>query len=187
MANKIISTCKRPADPAEWLSSRMDLGGRTNAEIARMLGVPPALVSHWRNGRQSVPIARLVTLANLIGADPVYIRGLALETYRPEALPADRTGLQSVTENECDFLEILRESAVPGAMMNEDEEEAFRRFVETLADDRGLTAASPEVTTVAVGAGAHKNLVRSEAEERRLEERRAARRRLVLAFRFRGL
>lgn len=33
-------------------------GGRSNIELARAIGVPPALISQWRNGARPVPVGR---------------------------------------------------------------------------------------------------------------------------------
>jgi transcriptional regulator with XRE-family HTH domain len=58
--------------------------GLTGAKLAARIGVSPAAVSSWENGRQLPHAAVIPTLARVLGLDPVELTKL----LSPERTPA---------------------------------------------------------------------------------------------------
>lgn len=122
--------------PAEWLTATIDASGMKVAEVAEALGVRPNVVSVWKSGKQDIPSVRLAQMARMMGADVIYVRNLkyAEEEWDTWAQDERIRHLGRITENEYEFLKILRQSKLNNPKMNEEQKKQFAAFVETLED-----------------------------------------------------
>ncbi|KDP94905.1 hypothetical protein ER13_08580 [Brevundimonas sp. EAKA] len=105
---------KSPTPLSEFLDSRWSSLGLTNAEAADRLGMgAPNMISMWRTGQTPVPLARIPSLAVLLGVDPteIYRLWLAQQRDRDKEVPADFVELiqrRTVSANEARVVDALR-------------------------------------------------------------------------------
>ena len=102
----------------------------TMLEITQKLGVASNAVSCWRRG-QPVPITRAMTLAEWVGDDVRKVRAIGLLERFPELFQKN-TEEDSIllTDNELEFLRIIRSSSIINPKMTEDQKKKFAEFVE---------------------------------------------------------
>lgn len=62
------------AEDTKWrmalVQSVLDAHGMRNKQLARIMGVPPSLISKWKHGRQALPARRVTVLSNLLEIAP---------------------------------------------------------------------------------------------------------------------
>lgn len=120
----------------DYLIKLLPQVGLSNAGLARKLGVPANTVSLWRrDGR--IPLGRVIQVAKILGLDPIYIRNRALKEYSPDLFVEDERlrEFADLTQNERQFLEILRASGKRNPKMNDEQKKRFAEFVAELEDD----------------------------------------------------
>lgn len=147
---RTIGISKRPSKLTQWLTTQIQLSGITAAEIAEACGVGRNMISIWKSGTAPVPLKHIYTIAMLMGADPLYARNLYFQDYFPEMWKNDERirRLSNITNNELEFLEILRSAPVANPKMNEEQKEQFKKFVEGLSGDNGINKNSPDVIEI---------------------------------------
>lgn len=147
---RTIGIAKRPNKLTQWLTTQIQLSGTSASDIADACKVGRNMVSIWKNGTAPVPLKHIYTIAMLIGADPLYARNLYFQDYFPEMWQNDERirRLGTITNNELEFLEILRSAPVANPKMNDEQKEQFKKFVEGLSGDNGINKNSPESVQV---------------------------------------
>lgn len=104
----------------------------TMVEIAQKLGVAANALSCWRRG-QPIPIVRAMTLAKIVGDDVRMVRSIGIRERNPELFCDEYGGKQDsslVTDNEMEFLKIIRNSSIINPKMTEAQKKKFAAFVE---------------------------------------------------------
>ncbi|MDO4936894.1 MAG: helix-turn-helix transcriptional regulator [Sutterellaceae bacterium] len=121
--------------------SALEQSGISRVDLSQRLGLNRNAVTIWAMKGSKIPFAHLATLSSILGLDPVYIRNLALSELHPELFKDDERirSLGEITKNESEFLEILRSSNKINPKMNEEQKEAFRKFVDSLDGDVRIT------------------------------------------------
>lgn len=105
---------KSPTPLSEFLDSRWSGLGLTNLEAADRLNIGAAnMISMWRTGQTPVPLARIPSLAELMGVDPteLYRLWLAQQRDRDKEVPAVFVELlqrRTVSSNEALIIDALR-------------------------------------------------------------------------------
>ena len=103
------------------------------SDIAKKLGVAPNTLSCWRRG-QSIPIHRAMALAKWLGYDVRYVRTLGLIEREPElfngTLVDEKSDPILLTDNELEFLSIIRNSSIVNPKMTEAQKKKFAAFIE---------------------------------------------------------
>lgn len=108
------------------------------SDISKKLGVAPNTLSCWRRG-QSIPIYRAMALAKWLGYDVRQVRALGLRERDPEIFGddlVDKADPILLTDNELEFLKIIRNSSIENPKMTEDQKEKFAAFVEKCEGER---------------------------------------------------
>lgn len=141
-----IPISKRPTNFNAWFKTQFELSGLSNVELAEQLGVGANMISIWKAGRSPVPMKHIFKLAEIFGADPLYVRNLFFKEFFPGLWKMDEKvrKLSDITIREMEFLEILRSAPVHNPGMNEEQKEEFRRFVSTLSGDGGINENTPD-------------------------------------------
>lgn len=71
-------------NPAAYLADKLALCGRTQAEVARELGIRANFLTMLKRGVARVPLCRVGQLSRAVGADPGEFLGVVLRAYVPE-------------------------------------------------------------------------------------------------------
>jgi transcriptional regulator with XRE-family HTH domain len=137
----------KPKTVAEYITWQIALCGKTQAEIAKECGFDkPNVITMIKQGKTKVPVNKIATMAKALEVDPVFFLKLTLSEYMPDLLDIITaiTGQQVVTNNEIEFIEVIRKSTVINPKLRTDEEkQRLLDFVNTLkSDNQGPSVAS---------------------------------------------
>ena len=133
-------TVNRPVSTHEWLKHQLKVSGISQSQISRQLNLARNTVSLWLTARQKIPLKHLLSIARLIGADPIYIRNVALQEMYPDKdlweLDEKIRLLGTLTANEYRFIKLIREVGT-NPRMNQQQESRFTEFLKGLEPDDG--------------------------------------------------
>lgn len=116
-----------------WVAKTIKHSSYTQAEVAAKIGITRNTVSLWMNGVQRVPLVRMVEIAKLCGADPLYARNIYFKEQLGETMweTDERIRmLDSITANELEFIELLRQYGNP--KLDEESRDTFIRLLESI-------------------------------------------------------
>jgi hypothetical protein len=99
-----------PKKVADILASLIDGSGKSRKEIATAAGFgKPNMISMLKTGDTKLPLARLGSFANAVGADPVALLKLCLQEYYPDVWEAINVHLTAaITPDELRIVTALR-------------------------------------------------------------------------------
>lgn len=124
----------------EWLEQILSQSGLSGMEACRRLGVQTNSMSLWKKGQVPLPLCHAIALAKMVGVDPLYARNVVLDSKSDAEnlweYDERIRQLSSLTANECEFIEIIRNSGVRNPKMNASQKEAFRKFIQSLGDEK---------------------------------------------------
>ena len=70
-------------NPAAYLAHLLSQSGKSQAEIAREIGVRPNVITMMKQGAIKIPLTRVGGLARAVEADPAEFLGIVLRAYAP--------------------------------------------------------------------------------------------------------
>lgn len=99
-----------PGPTAELLAHALNVSGKTQAEVARDVGLArPNVISMMKTGRTKIPLDRIPLLAHSLGVDERRFLRIALEEYHPElALVINGVFGELLSDAEQDLLTAFR-------------------------------------------------------------------------------
>nr|DAM63331.1 MAG TPA: repressor protein CI [Caudoviricetes sp.] len=123
----------------DYILKQVKISGMSRTKLARRLGASENAFFLWTR-RRRIPINYVVQIAKLLGLDPIYLRNWALKEWAPELFQEDERLRQfaDMTQNELEFLEIIRSAGKRNPKMNEEQKKQFAKFVAGLDGD-GVT------------------------------------------------
>jgi len=95
----------------EYLTVRIAESGKTNVEIAQLLGYGrPNVVSMLKTGSMRLPVNKVSALARVLNIDPVFLLEKVLTESSPEVWDCLKgvIGNYLVTANECSLIDLCR-------------------------------------------------------------------------------
>jgi transcriptional regulator with XRE-family HTH domain len=129
----------KPRNVAEYISWQIQLCGKSQTDIAREVGFDkPNVITMIKQGKTKVPLAKIGSMAKALEVDPVHFMKLVLSEYLPDLLEViqDITAQPVITQNELEFIKVIRSANVVNPKLRTDgERDKLRRFVETLKSD----------------------------------------------------
>lgn len=109
-------TTTTPITVSQYLTQQIAICGRRQTDIARDCNyVNSNMITHLKNGKSKVPLAKVGVLAAAIGADPALLLRLVMQEYEPEAWTVIASILDAdsmLTRTERTVIRHLRGSAV---------------------------------------------------------------------------
>jgi hypothetical protein len=131
------TTLAAPTKVAHVLATLIDGSGKSRKEIACAAGLgKPNMISMLKAGDTKLPLARLGSFANAVGADPVELLKLCLQEYYPDVWIAINLHLTAaITPDELRIVEALRKvTGVPcPSSINAQERERLDELLAILA------------------------------------------------------
>jgi len=138
-AIRVTDTNKRITTVAEYVSQQISLVGKDQVTIAREVGFnKPNVITMIKQGKTKVPLERIGSMAKALSVDPVFFFKLCMNEYLPDLMPAITaiTGQPIITENEMEFITVIRSSKVANPKLRTVEEKRqLKQFVDTLKGD----------------------------------------------------
>ena len=132
----------RIATPKDWLNYNLKIAGIKQSYVSDRLGVSRNMISMWSKGTQQIPLKHMIKMAEIFGVDPIYARNIYFASVENgySWVPDERVRLlSSISQNEIEFLEILRKYN-QNPKLTEKQREAFIEFV------KGLNPEEPTIT-----------------------------------------
>lgn len=135
---------------SKFLRHCMKEVGKTQSWLAKQLGATENNVSMWMNGRQKVPAKHFVRIAKFFNVDPLYVRNLLNYEYFKEfdvyQLDERVRQLGSLSRNELEVIELMREVGGNRRLMTDAEKEIFKAFCRALKEETPhLTEENPGI------------------------------------------
>lgn len=129
----------KPRNVAEYISWQIQLCGKSQTDIAREVGFDkPNVITMIKQGKTKVPLAKIGSMAKALEVDPVHFMKLVLSEYLPDLMDViqEITAQPLITQNEMEFIKVIRSSNVVNPKLRTDgERDKLRRFVEALKSD----------------------------------------------------
>ncbi len=142
MVEKNESKLKLPSKPksvAEYLTWQINLCGKKQVEIAQACGFPKAnIITMIKQGKTKLPLDKVGKLAKAIEVDPIHLFKMTMKEYNKETWEEIERILDRpiVTDNEMEFINVIRESNVINPKLRTEEERIrLLDFVATLKGD----------------------------------------------------
>lgn len=141
-----VSIAKKPSSFNAWFTTQLALSGVSIEDLAKELGIGRNMISVWKAGKAPIPMKHIFKIASMFGSDPLYVRNLFFKENFPGLWEMDERvrKLSEITENELEFLKILREGPVANPKMNDEQKEQFKKFVESLSGENGINKNTPD-------------------------------------------
>lgn len=125
----------KPVSVAEYISQHIDLCGRSQIEIAQMVGFEkPNVITMIKQGKTKLPLERLGKFSKAIEVDSVYLYKLCMMEYFPDTWAAieEVIGQPVLTKNELKIIETIRKAGVDNPKILPGQQEAdFIRYINT--------------------------------------------------------
>ena len=132
----------KPRSVAEYITMQIGLCGKSQLDIAKTAGFDkPNIITMIKQGKTKLPLDKIGKFAKAIEVDPVYLFGLCMNEYWPDTWASLQQflGKTTVTQNEGEFISVIRESNVINPKLNTEAEKAkFLAFVNTLKGDNAV-------------------------------------------------
>lgn len=128
----------------------------TQYELARRIGTTANNISMWINGRQKFPAKYIFKLAEVFNVDPLYLRNIHAYQFTKDIEMYNKLEeirhLDWITENELEFIKIIRKVGGNPKLENDNQKAMFEIFLKTLPPDVPNIKNEPE-STAGVTAG----------------------------------
>ena len=131
LQTKSFTYKKHPKTLLEWLDNMLiKYPDVTLADISRQLGLARNAAVLWRKG-SGIPVIRAMQVAEWLGEDPKVPRRIGLMERFPELFTGKYAADDELTlsENEMDFIKLIRKSSVENPTMNEEQKAEFVAFL----------------------------------------------------------
>lgn len=143
MPNKVVKLPPAPSTKAksvaEYISLQLHLCGKAQTQIAEEVGFDkPNVITMIKQGKTKVPLSKIGSMAKALEVDPVFFFRLVMAEYNPDLIDviAAITNQPMVTQNEMDFIKVIRSAKVMNPKLrNDTEKKRLKEFVETLKGD----------------------------------------------------
>jgi len=114
---------------ADYISQQIDLSGKSQLEIAREAGFnKPNIITMIKQGKTKLPMSKVGPMARALGVDPKHLYRLVMQEYEPDTWEALQdiifTPSLTLTQNEVEIIECIRQSKVPNPRLRNDTERA---------------------------------------------------------------
>ncbi|MEX0959096.1 MAG: helix-turn-helix transcriptional regulator [Burkholderiales bacterium] len=86
-----------PGGPAAYLTHKLSLSGKSQAEVAQEVGVRPNVITMMKQGTIRIPLTRVGKLASSLEADPAEFLAIVLGAYAPATWTAITETFDSLT------------------------------------------------------------------------------------------
>ena len=112
----------------------------TQIELAEKLGSSANNLSMWINGRQRFPSKYIYRLAKVFNVDPLYLRNIYYYEYCSQDMDIylkeeEIRHLQWLTENEFEFIKIIRNVGGNPKIENDPQRAMLEMFLKTLPSE----------------------------------------------------
>lgn len=129
----------KPKSVAEYLTWQINLCGKKQLEIAEICGFGKAnIITMIKQGKTKLPLDKVGKMAKAIEVDPIHLFKMVMQEYMPETWTEVQRmiGQEVITENELEFIKVIRESNVINPKLRTEEERIrLLDFVGTLHSD----------------------------------------------------
>ncbi len=120
-----------------WVRFALKNSGMTQIELAEKLGSSANNLSMWINGRQRFPSKYIYRLAKVFNVDPLYLRNIYYYEYCSQDMDIylkeeEIRHLQWLTENEFEFIKIIRNVGGNPKIENDPQRAMLEMFLKTL-------------------------------------------------------
>ncbi len=133
------ANANKPRNVAEYISWQIQLCGKPQTEIAQQAGFDkPNVITMIKQGKTKVPLNKIGSMAKALEIDPVFFMRICLNEYLPDLAETIEkiTNQPIITNNELEFINVIRSSKVVNPKLRNDaEKKKLREFVDTLKAD----------------------------------------------------
>ena len=144
MTGKTLTPAKNPVSVAKYITAQIDLSGKKQYEIAEEVGFTTAnIITMIKQGKTRLPLSKVGKFAKAIGVDRKYLFSKCMAEYSPDAwevLEEVMNGQPLLTDNELEFIDVIRQAKVENPKMNDDQKAEFLEFVNRLRGDNKALA-----------------------------------------------
>lgn len=136
---------------ADYISGQVALSDKSQKEIAKELGYENQnMITMFKQGRTKVPLNKIGLFAKTLEVNPVHFLRIAMSEYAPETWGAisDLIGQYTLTDNEHEILNIIRDTAegVDVLPKNTEEVDELRMLIAKWRDQEKSRAAAAIVS-----------------------------------------
>jgi transcriptional regulator with XRE-family HTH domain len=129
----------KPRNAAEYISSQIDLCGKSQLQISEESGfTKPNMITMIKQGKTKLPLSKIASMAKALEVDPTFLFRLVMEEYLPEAWDVIQEILSqpAITQNEFDIIALMRKANPSNPKIStQDEQREFAKFVSSLKSD----------------------------------------------------
>lgn len=105
---------KQQLTVAQYLEHQINLSNKTQNQIAKEVGfAKPNMITMIKQGLTKLPVSKVGLMAISLGIDPMHLFQMVMTEYEPETwrtLEKYVFRMRSVTQNELEILDIIREA-----------------------------------------------------------------------------
>jgi len=126
-SKEAVRSAHKPKNIAEYISMQIDLCGKKQLEIAEEAGFDkPNMITMIKQGKTKLPIDKVPNMAKALGIDPLFLLRMAMMEYSPAnwAVMESIMKQPALTENELDFIRLIRKAKVADPKIRNDRERA---------------------------------------------------------------
>lgn len=132
----VLTISGKPGNVAEYLTAHINLSGKAQVEIAKDVGFPmPNMITMLKKNLTKLPIDKVGKMSKSLGLDPTHLYKMCMAEYYPDTWSVIQSFLDqpTLTENELEFIEVIRQSNVVNPKLAEEEDKIkLLDFINTL-------------------------------------------------------
>jgi hypothetical protein len=133
------SAASKSRSVSEYITWQIALCGKPQIDIAKEAGFDkPNIVTMIKQGKTKVPLNKIGSMAKALEIDPVFFFKMCVKEYMPDLMEIITaiTNQPVITNNEMEFIEVIRSSDVSNPKLRSESERAqLLDFVNTLKSD----------------------------------------------------